>query len=109
MQSVPPTSTTQQYANVHGSVLGINHLIPIILFIKRQRKRDEMTVKKEESLSTHGAHVHAKGFLLWCLTVSNICLNPASQAYNMTGVHYMAVWHACVIRSYLHINVNIHM
>ena len=49
MQSVH-TSTAQQHAHVHSSVLRINHVLSIFLFIKRQRKGDKMTVIEQECL-----------------------------------------------------------
>ena len=33
----------------------------------------------------------------------------ASQPYTMTGVHYMATWHECVIRNHLSVIWNVHM
>ena len=111
------TSTAQQHVNVHGSVLGIKHVLSIYLFIKRQRKRDNIYVIREERILKGGtlnywsslSHVHTKCFLLLCVPVSNAYFNPASQAYTMSGQHYMAARHACGIQNHLRVVWNVHM
>ena len=116
MQSVH-ASTSQQHANVHGLVSKLNHVLSIFLFSKRQRKGDEMTVNREESLvkgenSTPGAlyhHVHAKRFLLWRVPVSNTCFNHSQSSMYHDRVHYMAAWNACVIKNHLRVIWNVHM
>ena len=54
----------QQHASVYGWGQGLYHVLLIILFTKRQRIRDKITV--------FNLHVNTKYFLIWCVPVTQM-------------------------------------
>ena len=99
MQSVH-TSSAQQHAIVHGSVLGINRVLPIFLFIKRQRKRDEMTGLREESI-LQGGTLNYWSSLSSCTrqmipALVCTCLKYMLQSSQSSIYHVWGTLHSCM-------------
>ena len=55
--------SAQQHASVHGYGQGLNRVLLIFLFTKRQRMRDKMTAIREENPLKKGGHSPPEAFI----------------------------------------------